>query len=126
MKFVGNWGASDLTVKNFTFLIIFFTRIKVLELEMNRLRGESRSAEAESSRHLQRAQDLGLVLNSAKSELEAAKIQHEEYKNKAKLVLWEKEKLIQTLRSNKANNSNNNNEEAEDEGFEDAELQQAM
>lgn len=65
-----------------------------------------------------------------KTELESARGQHEDYKVKAKKVLFEKEKLIGSLKERKAKvrvNSEDHEGEGEENGDdEDPELLQAM
>ena len=89
-----------------------------MEIERNRLQTLTEVEQNESRLRQRRLEELTSNVESIKLELIQAREQHEEYKAKAKKVLFEKEKLITSLRDKR--------EGGEVEEMATAELQQAM
>ena len=88
-----------------------------MENERTRLQSQISILKRESGEHASKLAELSESATSAKRDAEAANKNYEEYKEKAKKILWEKDRLIETLRNGGGNDGANG---------EEAELAQAM
>ena len=97
--------------------MLIFGRIKSFETERTRLQNQVDILKRESGEHARKMTELTEASSSAKREADTAHKNYEEYKEKAKKILWEKDRLIESLRNGGSN---------EGQSGEEAELAQAM